>query len=94
MPCARLGCKVLDAVLHVVVCLCQSGIPFVAAEGAHVLPFEVDLRRGLEIPLQAVRSLKGRRSVQIDEILPDLLRYPYVLLQTELLFQYGIAEQG
>ena len=87
-----LGGQGMDAGIGVVIRLCKGGVPLVGAERTHVLSFEIDLRRGLEILLEPVCPLEGGRSVQRDQRIPDLLGDVDVLLLGELLFDYVVAE--
>ena len=61
---AGLGGETLDAFLLVVVGLRHRGVRLVAAGGADALILEVDVRRGIERLLQAVRADQRRRPPQ------------------------------
>ena len=94
LPRTGLGGECVDTGLGVVVGLSQSGVALVASEGAHVLPLEVDLGRGLEVPLETVRPLEGCGPVQVDQIVPDLLGDVDVPLRGALLLDDRLAEDG
>ena len=84
----------VDARLGVVVGLGEGRVALMASEGTHVLPLEVDLRRSLEVLLEAVGPLERGRPVEIDHVVPDLLGDVDVPLGGALLLDDGLAEDG
>ena len=91
---ARLGRNALESLLFGVIRLRDGGVQLVAAGGIVALEFVIDLRRGSELFLEAVRAYQRRRTVHLVEI-ADLLRDGDIRrVVVQLLLDQLVTENG
>ncbi|OPY30495.1 MAG: hypothetical protein A4E31_00345 [Methanomassiliicoccales archaeon PtaU1.Bin030] len=94
LPRTRLRGKVLYPFLHVIICLGNGRVRLMGACGREVLPFEVDLCRGLQERLQPPSSLQWRRTPEHEIGIANLFRYRNATVSGGLLVPRGLGEDA
>ena len=91
---AGLGGHALETLFFGVIGLGNGGVELVASTGVVALELVIDVRRGLQLLLQAVRAHQRRRAVHLIEIL-DLFRDRDIgIFVVELLSDQFLTEHG